>query len=165
MQRKTWSVNALAVEFDTDRRTVSKWLQDLPPAESRKIGDRMEKRWYLSDVVNHLQRSKRAIKRSADDREAEIRRGLNAWIADTLVRALLDSPYFRVYLLKGMEDGELIAEEGERNLSMAVMAITHGLSDVMDEPDIQFNVPPEVIEIMQRDGDRRKAQQQTAKRG
>jgi hypothetical protein len=159
MQRQVWSVNALAIEFNTDRRTLSKWLQDLPPAESRKIGDRIEKRWFLSDVVNHLQRDKRAIQRGADDREAEIRRGLNAWIADTLVHALLDSRYFQALLLKGPDEEDISPEAGEHALSTAVLAITYGLADVMGEPDIQFNLPDSIIEIMRRSGDRRKAQQ------
>ena len=54
MQRKLWSINGLATELDADRRTLSRDLRDLPPAESKRIGSRIEKRWLIGDVLEHM---------------------------------------------------------------------------------------------------------------
>ncbi len=56
MQRRTWSINALSAELGLDRRTLSKRLQGLPPVETKKAGNRVEKRWHLADVVGHMSR-------------------------------------------------------------------------------------------------------------
>ena len=54
MQRKLWSINALAAELDVDRRTLSRDLQDLEPAQVKRIGSRVEKRWLMADVLEHM---------------------------------------------------------------------------------------------------------------
>lgn len=56
MQSKLWSINALSTELEIDRRTLAKRLAGLPPAESKKVGIRIEKRWRLADVVGHLKK-------------------------------------------------------------------------------------------------------------
>ena len=45
MTRRLWSINGLAAELDADRRTLTKRLRDLPPAETKRVGGRIEKRW------------------------------------------------------------------------------------------------------------------------
>ena len=50
MQRQLWSVNALAVELDIDRRTVAKRLDGVPPAGKRG-GHPV---WRLSDALAAL---------------------------------------------------------------------------------------------------------------
>jgi len=54
MQRKTWTISALSVELRTDRRTLAKILEDVAPAEEKKTGTRIEKRWLMADVVARL---------------------------------------------------------------------------------------------------------------
>ena len=54
MQSKLWSINALSIELNMDRRTLAKKLEDLPPAEIKKVGNRVEKKWKLHDVIEHL---------------------------------------------------------------------------------------------------------------
>lgn len=56
MQTQLWSINALSNELNMDRRTLSKKLTGLPAAETKRIGKRVEKRWQLADVVEHLNR-------------------------------------------------------------------------------------------------------------
>lgn len=56
MQPELWSINALSTELGIDRRTLSKKLATLPAAQSKKVGKRIEKRWMLADVVEHLNR-------------------------------------------------------------------------------------------------------------
>ena len=52
MQKKLWSINALSNELGHDRRSLSKWLEGLPP---EKVDGRV-KYYLLSDVLEHLGR-------------------------------------------------------------------------------------------------------------
>jgi phage terminase Nu1 subunit (DNA packaging protein) len=50
MTRKLWSINALAIDLDLDRRTVASRIKDVPPAgELRK-----HNAWWLADVAPML---------------------------------------------------------------------------------------------------------------
>jgi len=54
MNRKTWSVNSLSEELRISRQAITKALQDITPVETRSLGNRTERRYYLSDVVEAL---------------------------------------------------------------------------------------------------------------
>jgi len=56
MTKQTYSINALATELGRDRRTIARELEGLRPAETRKVGQRQEKRWFLADVLKHMDR-------------------------------------------------------------------------------------------------------------
>jgi hypothetical protein len=47
MTRKLWSINALAIELDLDRRTVASRIKDVPPAGKL----RKHNAWWLADVA------------------------------------------------------------------------------------------------------------------
>lgn len=50
MTKKRWSINALSVELGLDRRTLARRLEDVEPAESKEVGDRTVKTFWLADV-------------------------------------------------------------------------------------------------------------------
>jgi phage terminase Nu1 subunit (DNA packaging protein) len=54
MLKGLWSLNGLAVELCIERRTLAKRLTGLAPADERRVGSRLERRWYLADVVGCL---------------------------------------------------------------------------------------------------------------
>ena len=57
MQKALWSVNALSVEFELDRRTIAKRLNGLAPAKV----DGQSRLYYLSQVLPLLQFSDREL--------------------------------------------------------------------------------------------------------
>ena len=73
MQSQLWSLSALATELQTDRRTLAKRLETLPPAEEKKTDKRTNKLWRMSDVVEHLETQKSENGKSYDKNAEEAR--------------------------------------------------------------------------------------------
>jgi hypothetical protein len=51
MSKQLWSLNALSVELQYDRRTLGKWLSDLKPADEKPRGGKL---YFLKDVLRHI---------------------------------------------------------------------------------------------------------------
>ena len=64
MTPQTWSLSALAVELNLDRRTLAKRLARVPPAEVRGRA----KRWRLREVLRALERPEDRRKARSRDR-------------------------------------------------------------------------------------------------
>ncbi len=56
MQKQTWTINGLSTELGMDRRTLSKRLSNLPPAEQEQQKGKTVRRWHLQNVLTHLNR-------------------------------------------------------------------------------------------------------------
>jgi hypothetical protein len=54
MQAKFWTVNALAIELERDRRTLAKLLEGLTPDIQDDSGSRVTRKWRMSRVFAHL---------------------------------------------------------------------------------------------------------------
>ena len=54
MISKTWSISALAVELDLDRRALARRLDGLKPHSEKTVGKRTERLYKLAAVVSHL---------------------------------------------------------------------------------------------------------------
>lgn len=54
MQAELWSLNGLAVELGCDRRTLARDLEGLSPDEETRKGGRIERRYRMRRVFQHL---------------------------------------------------------------------------------------------------------------
>ncbi len=99
MQPQQWSLSALAVELGIDRRTLAQRLQGVRHVTQKRVGQRIEKRWYLRDVLPYLDGSASSID-THEDLKAEAKEMLKTWTYHDLVPVIIDSPYF-VSILTG----------------------------------------------------------------
>jgi hypothetical protein len=99
MQPQQWSLSALAVELGIDRRTLAQRLQGVRPVTQKRVGQRIEKRWYLRDVLPYLDGSASSID-THEDLKAEAKEMLKTWTYHDLIPVVIDSPYF-VRILTG----------------------------------------------------------------
>ena len=161
MQKRTWSISGLATELNTDRRTMAKNLEELPPAETKRIGSRIEKRWFLQDVIDHLQdtpklNGRRRIGRPFTD--AEFIAKFNQVITGALVHDVINSRYFRGLILNGCkQDAGLNEDQTNAVFGLVILAITYSLEEVLQAPGIAFDIPEYARDIMQKAGDRARA--------
>ncbi len=70
MQPQQWSLSALAVELGIDRRTFAQRLKGVRPITQKQVGQRIEKPWYLRNVLPYLDGSASSID-THEDLEAE----------------------------------------------------------------------------------------------
>lgn len=54
MQPKLWTVNALSIELERDRRSLARDLAGLRPDETRTQGTRTLRAWRMARVIRHL---------------------------------------------------------------------------------------------------------------
>jgi hypothetical protein len=124
MQRQLWSINALSNELGRDRRTLSKLLDDLPPAEEKHVGNRIEKRWRLLDVLHHLSEPQ-----AVED-------NFEAWMLDHLSKrlfpALVNSDSYVGTMLSNAIDEGLTKHQAVRMLQVSMLAICCGLDEVTE---------------------------------
>lgn len=57
MQAQLWSLSGLAVELGRDRRSLARDLEGLAPDEETRKGGRVDRRYRMKRVVDHLHRS------------------------------------------------------------------------------------------------------------
>jgi hypothetical protein len=124
MQRQLWSINALSNELGRDRRTLAKLLSDLPPAEEKHVGKRIEKRWQLLDVLHHLSEPQ-----AVED-------NFEAWMLDHLSKRLFpalvnSSAFVGTMLSNGIDEG-LTKHQAVRMLQTAMLAIISGLDEITE---------------------------------
>jgi hypothetical protein len=91
MQPQQWSLSALAVEFGIDRRTLAQRLQGVQPVAQKRVGQRIEKRWDLRDVLPYLDGSA-SSRDTHEDLEAEAKEMLKTWTYNDLIPSLLILP-------------------------------------------------------------------------
>ena len=159
MTRRLWSINGLATELDTDRRTLAKRLQDLPPAETKRVGSRIEKRWHLQDVVDHLQDNHKAKRRGGTIHvDQEMIDRFNQVIVGQLLPDVINSPFFRGLILNGCKtDVGLNQDQTNEVFSFVILALCYSLEEVLQAPGIDFNIPNYAIDIMRKHGDKARA--------
>lgn len=159
MQKRTWSLNALAVELNTDRRTLAKRLDGLPPAETKIAGNRIENRWHLSDVMEWLNTPRARDFTPAQKKFfADAEKKLNEVIVGMIFPGIVSNRFFEGLILNGgMEDVGLTREQAEEMLCFAVTGICYAIEEMVQTPGIEFSFPDSTLEIMKRVGDRKKA--------
>ena len=105
---KLWSINALSVELGIDRRTLSKRLDNLPPAETKRLKNRTEKSWALQAVVEHLNRSNKP--KSTKNEAAEIAaaermlENIKLFLGDKLIPDVINHPAFCNLIINGVSE-------------------------------------------------------------
>jgi hypothetical protein len=144
LQKRLWSLNALATELCIDRRTLAKRLEGLRPSEVKRIGGRTEKRWRLEEVVQHLEKPKaRHIDTEAWD-------GFKQILGQNLFPALAISEGFM-----GLITGAAVHEfglskiEALRLYQFAVLALVRGLCEIVGDEELCFEVPPPLTEMQE----------------
>ena len=143
MQRKTWSINALANELELDRRTLAKRLEGLPPATEKKVGSRVEKRWHLAAVLDHFNNPRAA---RTDDFVAE----LKGMVGSIMYPALISSRAFQNIILHGTnEEMGLTKTQAMRVYQFASIAVLWGLSEIHEDTDMEmeFEIPDHIKEM------------------
>lgn len=63
MTPQVWSISALAIEFDMDRRTVAARLKNIPPSGQKNGHDV----WNLADVAPALTKRERSARNGSGD--------------------------------------------------------------------------------------------------
>ena len=140
MQKKLWSINALAIELEIDRRTMAKRLEGLPPASTKKMGSRTEKRWHLADVLEHFKNPQRA----AHDPVEEIKE----LVGQKMYPALLCSRAFQNILMHGThEEMGLTKVQAMRVYQFACVALLWGFSEIHEDEDMKYAVPEHIGEM------------------
>jgi hypothetical protein len=142
MQRQTWSINGLSAELEMDRRTLSDRLSGLPPAESRQLKNRTEHRWYLSDVLEHLENpgASRGIGEAMD--------GFKRLVGKNLYPSIVASRSFGAIIANGLKDElGLTQAQGLRAFQLAGVALSFALCEVLEDDDMQFQIPDFIVEM------------------
>lgn len=140
MTKETWSINALAAELDMDRRTLNKRLKGLKPAETKNLGNRTEKRYYLADVVAHLHRPNNpAAERKRLEEQAD--EGIKYFVGQELFPKLTDAPEFANVVINGTrEELGLTKEQAVRVYQLTCFAIVTGLSAGFQDEEMNFEL-------------------------
>jgi len=161
MQRKLWSINGLAAELDVDRRTLSRDLRDLPPAESKRIGSRVEKRWLMADVLEHMDLGREPSRRRGRGGrplvDAEMVARFNQTITEDLFPVILE--YFRPLMLVGLaEDYKLSGKKARMVYGYAVVALSYAIQHALDgDESMVFRYPDETMQLLKQAGDESRA--------
>lgn len=93
LHAKTYSLNALSVELGHDRRTLGRWLKNLPPTER---GRDKAPRWRMLDVVEHLKKRTEEVNRPSQGDD------LREWLAHQFVPTILGSSAFCSVFLRAL---------------------------------------------------------------
>ena len=161
MQRKLWSINGLAAELDVDRRTLSRDLQDLPPAESKRIGSRIEKRWLMADVLEHMDLGREPSRRRGRGGrpiiDAEMVRKFNSTITEDLFPVILE--YFHPLMLTGCaEDCGITEQQSKKVYGYSVIALSYAIQQALDgDEHMTFSYPEKTMELIKQIGDKARA--------
>ena len=142
MQRQTWSINGLSNELGIDRRTLSDRLDGLTPAETKQLKNRTESRWYLSDVLEHLENPDA----SADMDEALA--GFNKILTQNLYPSIVASRSFGAIISNGLRDELGLTEaQGMRAFQLAGVALSFALCEVLEDDGLDFQIPDFIVEM------------------
>ena len=161
MQRKLWSINGLAAELDVDRRTLSRDLRDLPPAESKRIGSRVEKRWLMADVLEHMDLGREPSRRRGRGGrpiiDAEMVARFNQTITEDLFPVILE--YFYPLMLTGCaEDCGLTEQQSKKVYGYSVIALSYAIQHALDgDEHMTFSYPERTMELIKQIGDKARA--------
>lgn len=145
MQAELWSINALATEFHMDRRTMAKRLEGLPPVETKKVGKRIEKRWRLNDVVEHLNNPK------PDDFDEKLRDATKEYLSKQLYPMIVDNDTFIGTVFKNSLDEGLSREQALRQYQIASYALIAGICALTEDEDLEFETG-QFFEFLQEHG-------------
>ncbi|MCH2160100.1 MAG: hypothetical protein MK096_15125 [Oleiphilaceae bacterium] len=149
MQKKLWSINALSNELGIDRRTLSKRLEDLTPAKEKKLSNRVEKQWYLDEVVKHLNASKKVKKLerrpyyrfSETELEEFTSETIKDFIAAEYVPKTIENGIFINMIVNGVADELGISKEkAVTAYKLACLGIIYATGDGFQDEDMCFKI-------------------------
>ncbi len=147
MAREARSLNWLSNELKVDRRTLAKRLEGLRPVKEQRVADRVERTWYLADVIAYLQRQETA-RASGNDQDAHTKRivnGIKAFIATEIYPKIIDE---QVDLFGGV----VLAATTELGMSKAdamclwvhvALSLAQAIGNGFQDPDMQFSFAPD----------------------
>lgn len=128
-------MGALATEFQWDRRTMAKRLEGLEPAKVKEISNRTEKSYYMSDVLNHLNRA-----RSPKEAKAEYREDIKRYLGDNVFLGITNNPDYVGTLLTGLTQKTGITKHQAIEIyKLVTVSIMAGISSFCEDPDMKFN--------------------------
>lgn len=133
MQSQLYTINGLATELGHDRRSLARWLDDLPAAQTDADGT---KRWRLRDVLDHID-----AKNRAPSLEESVRRDYAKWLGEMLFPALFSSKNV-VSIFTGGLRGELGLSKAQALRAYQIMLLAVSTELVESLPGIRIRVPP-----------------------
>jgi hypothetical protein len=141
MQKKLWSISALATELGLDRRTLSKRLEGLPPIEENRVGGRIEKRWHLADVLEHFKKPRARPAIDPVEKMKEI-------VGQKMYPSLVSSRTFRNILMHGIhEEMGLTKVQAMRCYQFASAALLWAFSEIHEDEEMKFAIPDNIKEM------------------
>jgi hypothetical protein len=142
MQRQTWSINGLSAELGMDRRTLSDRLDGLPPTETKQLANRIENRWYLSDVLAHLEDPN-----ASAGIDAAVT-GFKEILTKNLYPSIVASKSFGAIISNGLQDELGLTEaQGMRAFQLAGVALSFALCEVLEDDGLDFQIPDFIVEM------------------
>lgn len=78
MQAELWSLNGLAVELGRDRRSLARDLDSLEPDKTERRGSKIDRRWRMKRVIEHLYRNHSVVDPGAEQFDGDQRQRLAA---------------------------------------------------------------------------------------
>ena len=137
--KKKWSLNALSTELDMDRRSLARKLEDLEAAEVVEMKNRCEKKWFLSDVVEHLNRP---VKFEVTTDEELMREFMCHFLGNEVYPKLCSSQklYEPVVTLLYVEYG-LSKDDALEMYKWIGLCIAEAIAESCDNKDMPFLMP------------------------
>jgi hypothetical protein len=137
MTKQTYSINALAVELGMDRRTIAKALDGLRPAEVKKIGQRIEKRWFLDEALKRIQQ-RQAPASEPDENRLDV--VVKRIVGTQLYPDLINGSFYRLLLGYAFKELHLSNEQALDLLSKVCYFVIEGMSQVFEDEEMQFSL-------------------------
>lgn len=131
MIRQQWSVNALSVELQLDRRQLAKRLEGLKPASETTNARGTDRLYHMADVVQHLYSNSEGHLDPARERAA----------LDRVRREEIEQRL-------AVKAGTLIEGESYRSaLSTVLKVVAATLEDLPDRMERQAHLPGPAVEV------------------
>jgi len=140
-QKSLVTVNALAMELGSDKRTVARRLEGLPPAEIKTRADGAVVRKYDHDqALRWLELSdheRRELREHMDD--------IRQFLAADVFPGMLENS---LGCLRGALMSELALSEADawRVCELMAVCLHHGLAESLSVDDLQVVIPPSLAE-------------------
>jgi hypothetical protein len=137
MQSQTYTISGLSVELGHDRRSLSRWLDTLPPAE---IDEQGNKRWRIRDVVDHINAQ------TSGDGLSDVRKEYAFWVGEMLYPALFSGKNVVSIFTGGLRD-ELGLSKAQTLRAYQILCLAVGTELLESLPGIRLRVPSLIEQI------------------
>lgn len=155
LSQQLWSLSALSIELGIDRRTLAKRLSNLDPSWTKEYRNRVEKKWYLKDVLDHLQIMNTPLKKSAllDSQrrnENEVKVFIRKFIGEEVFPKIGDSSSFINIIVNAcQEELGLSIKDGLRVYQFVMFALVTHFCESTGDDDLGFKKPEFMLHLNQ----------------